>query len=306
MVICLYVKSFEPNDSGFYNGANINRIIDGAGRKLTFEYASSTITSITGPDGIVKFAYEGANLIRIDFPDGTKVHFGYTPVKIEGTTYNLLTSVIGKDGIKIVYAYYSLGTAQQRCRVERVSECAADGMLGNVLELNYSKQNTTEFTYVKSSGKVTETYQFNNWGHTTGILSEDGNIAEVQYNTFDGSTGNATQLATNYKITKVGAGTKYIHNMLLNHSAEDGTSNWSASQWAATNAKFSIDKTESYLGYQSLKVSQDYSNPQRCGWRQSVKVTGGKTYTVSAYVKTKDVIRERRMERHDMRLRIVI
>ena len=274
-----------------YNGANINRIIDGAGRKLTFEYASSTITSITGPDGIVKFAYEGANLIRIDFPDGTKVHFGYTPVKIEGTTYNLLTSVIGKDGIKIVYAYYSLGTAQQRCRVERVSECAADGMLGNVLELNYSKQNTTEFTYVKSSGKVTETYQFNNWGHTTGILSEDGNIAEVQYNTFDGSTGNATQLATNYKITKVGAGTKYIHNMLLNHSAEDGTSNWSASQWAATNAKFSIDKTESYLGYQSLKVSQDYSNPQRCGWRQSVKVTGGKTYTVSAYVKTKDVIK---------------
>ena len=99
-----------------------------------------------------------------------------------------------------------------------MTEYAADGTAGNSLTMDYSKQNTTVFTYGKTSGTVSETYQFNNWGHTTGILGEDGSMAEIQYNTFDGTKANAAQLATNNKVTKVGAGTKYVHNMLLNHS----------------------------------------------------------------------------------------
>ena len=274
-----------------YSGANLSRITDGAGRTLTFTHNASTMTSVTGPDGTVRFIYGGANLNRIEFPDGTKIQFNYTSTAIGGVTYHLLTSIVGRDGIKLQYTYHTSGTAQQRCRVKSVTEYAADGTMGNRLTMDYSKQNTTVFTYGKTSGTVSETYQFNNWGHTTGILGEDGSMAEIQYNTFDGTKANAAQLATNNKVTKVGAGTKYVHNMLLNHSAEDGTGSWSTSQWSPTEASFAADKTQAYLGYQSLKVSQDYFHPERCGWAQTVNVTGGKTYTFSAYVKTKDVIK---------------
>lgn len=78
---------------------------DGAGRKITFEYYSTTITGITGPEETIKFKYSGANLIGIDFPDGTQMKFDYSVVTIGGTAYNLLSTVTGRDGMKIAYTY---------------------------------------------------------------------------------------------------------------------------------------------------------------------------------------------------------
>lgn len=191
--------------------------------------------------------------------------------------------------MKLVYSYSTSGTTQKRCRVASVTEYAADDTTGNILVLNYSLQNSTTFTYVKNSGEISETYQFNDWGHTTCVLGEDGSTANIRYNTFSGSNSTSVQLATNNKITQVSAGTRYINNMLLNHNAETGVSSWNTSMWTETNAEFLVDTAESYLGYNSFKVHQNDSKPQRCGWCHSVNVTGGKTYTFSAYVKTKGI-----------------
>lgn len=262
-----------------YDGAKLGRIIDGAGRLITFGHYSTTITSITGPEGTVTFTYMGYNLTKIHYPDGTKMEFGYSEVTVGGKTYHLLSSVTGRDGIKIAYTYTSSGTAQQRCRVKSVTEYAADGTAGNSLVMDYTSQNSTGFIYNKTGGAVSETYQFNDWGHTTGVVGDDGSSSHIKYQTSSDS-------ASRNKITQVGAGTKYVNNLLVNHSAEKGASGWSTSSWAETTVEYAVDTTEAYLGYRSFRVCQDSSNPQRCAWAQSVSITGGKTYTFSAYVKT--------------------
>ena len=281
-----------------YAGSNLSSITDGAGRQISFAHSGSSVTSITGPDGTTSLAYSGDQLSQVSFADGSKITFTYSPVITNSKTFSRLAGVTGRDGIKMGYGYASSGGEHQLNRVTSVREYATDGEPGHQLVIDFSRQNETRFSYDKPTGSVHETYQFDHMGRIVSALNGDGSTTPTSGGdpwssgslSYTPTSSVVSALPKNNKITRVGAGSRYVNNLLANHSAENGTAGWVVSNWTTTSSVHSLDTTNKYLGAQSWKITQDYPNPARAGWKQmNVAVTGNTTYTLSAYAKTETV-----------------
>lgn len=167
------------NVIAYDSSGRISTIKDGASRVYTFAYtdttATSTIASITDPSGrAMSFTYSSGKLTKITFPDSKTVTLSYSS--------NQLYYIKGIDTTSYVYAYYKSSTAKPIDYI-RV------GTSGNPLE-KYS------FTYTQNETTVTDlqgrsyTYQFNDFGQTMGIVSnEDGRAVFMEY--YPGNTTDA-------------------------------------------------------------------------------------------------------------------
>ena len=275
------VDSKGESATATLNVMRIDKITDGVGRETTFSYTGSLLTKVTDPKGrVTTFTYdENENLTKVTYADGTSVSFTYSPTIINGISYSLIDKVTDSDGTYLDYDYVDDGEDSQKAKVSSVKEYGSSNTLGNTMTITYSNDNTTAFTYTCGSKETGEMYQFDDRGRSVCLRNNDGSFSQVGYTSSTGKDAN--------RLTQASAGEGYINNLLLDSSVEKGNSDWKVS---GSTTNLSIDSTNYFLGYKSLKVSRSTSNTDKQGYYQTVQVSGGKPYTFSAYVKTDNVI----------------
>ena len=253
----------------------IKTITDGAGRDYTFNYDNtsntSLCTSITDDAGRkTSFTYSSEKLTKITFPDSESYLLTYSGV--------LLTKVGAIDGTRTKIAYDS--TSQKR--VKSINWGTSDT---NLLE-SYS------FAYKQNETKITDkqdreyTYQFNNFGQTTGIVSnEDG---KAQYFDYAEVAENSADARANKLISQ----SKVIHSV-TNYVVDPGFHESNLETYydprigdTSTNASISIDTTKGNLTDNSVKFYKPETNTGYTHLYQYVKNLSVGEYTLSAYINT--------------------
>ena len=251
----------------------IKNIKDGAGRIYTFNYEYSTdvtiCTSITDPSGRqVTFTYSGEYLSKITFPDGEFISLSYSG--------GLLTQVNAVDGTRAKITYDS--TSQKR--VKSINWGTSDTNLLESYSFAY-KQNETKITDKQSREY---TYQFNDLGQTTGIVSnEDG---QAQY--FDYAQ---TESVTDSRANKLISQSKVLHSV-TNYIIDPGfhsnplNSAYTTAINDKTNASISVDTTKGNLTDNSVKIHKPSTNTGYMYLYQKVQNLSAGEYTLSAYFNT--------------------
>ncbi|MEG0773891.1 DNRLRE domain-containing protein [Clostridium sp.] len=239
----------------------ITALTDAASRTVKLRYNSSGyLTEMEDASGLItKFILDPAsnynNLTQITYPDGKSSKFNYYP------NYNL-HGVTNIDNFSIWYEY----TSSAPYRAKRVYEWN-NNLYGNEITMEYGN-NTTTFTDTKGRKEI---YQFDNSGQTISIKDSEDKAQHYKYNQSD----NKSKLNQSSKLQST------VVNQLVNHNAE------LTGGWTPLNASATVTTEDKYLGSKALKLynaAQSYTY-----FSQYIKLTKGKTYTLSGYVKTKGV-----------------
>ena len=267
-------------------GTNITKITDGAGRITTFTYDDygdmKRLKSVTAPsERTTTLTYNGGNLTKVDYPDGTSIQFQYDTETVNGKQYHLISRVTDLDGTYLTYDYKESGMEHEATQVTEVCEFSATGSPGNQMSIEHASDNTAKFIYTVGTKTSEEKYCFDNAGRTVCILNADGSSVYGAYTSTTGRDSN--------RLTYQALGAKYIENLLTDSSAESEVSGWFIDD--GDDQAVSVDPNEHYLGSKSIKIdaSQPTSSPTVVA-SQSIPVTPGETYTFSAYVKTDSLV----------------
>ncbi len=265
-----YLKSVTDRNANSmvidYQGTKPSMVTDGAGRKATLTYnTDGNLSLITDPaNRVTRFDYTGANLTKITYPDNKVTQYNYT-------ASGNITDAINHDGYKMSLEYY----LEVPYRVKAIKESHSDGTQGQKITMEYGS-NTTTFTDMEGRKNI---LQFNNEGNTLSVRNENGDVSNYNYGSAIGKDKNKLTLETKLHATS--------KNYLQNHNAEN-EGIWASRSGNGSQGNAAYESGEKYLGTKSLKVTK--SNDQGFhNWEQKVTLTKGKTYTLSAYVKTTDV-----------------
>ncbi len=249
----------------------IQTIEDGAGRKYTFNYEDSAnpryCTSITDPAGRkTSFTYKNTCLTAITFPDGKQITFNYGNY--------LIKKINHFDGTRAQIVYDS--TSQRR--VTNVNWGTSDT---NLLE-SYSfvyKQNETKITDIQGREY---TYQFNNFGQTTGIVSNtDGKAQYFDYTEpTEKDSPNANKLISESKVIHS------VTNYVVNSDVEDALSGTYLTTKSSTTGTVTLDTTKGNLTKNSIKVYKSDTDTGYMYVYQNFTDLPAGTYTFSCYVNT--------------------
>lgn len=256
-----------------YDSNNIiTSIRDGASRTLYISYSGGFVSKITDPAGrSTSFTYSSNLLTKITYPDNVATEFVYDN--------NRLSKCTGIDKRALAFSYSTTGDTSAKNRVASVEELGADGSaLGGKLSINYSYNNYTTFT--DRQGR-SEKFVFDNYGRTVCINDADGGGTKYSYTNDDSS-------AKGNKLTAAMGKTKYVDNILTNHSFENGMTNWTV-VGSSSLGTCTASTDSSYLGAKSLKIAKTKAENLRAYQRLTVasgNIKIGETYTFSAYVKT--------------------
>ena len=251
----------------------IETITDGAGRIYRFNYADSVTNicqSITDPAGRkVSFAYSDDYLTNITFPDNESVTLTYDN--------GLLSQVCAIDGTRTKITY---DTSSQK-RVKSINWGTSDS---NLLE-SYS------FKYLQNETKITDkqarsyTYQFNDFGQTTGIVSnEDG---QAQYFDYVNTGENKADSRANKLISE----SKVLHSV-TNYVVDPGFHGTLKDSYdiqisdTSDNSSIAVDTTKGNLTDNAVKFYKTSTNTGYMYILQSVKNLSAGDYTLSAYINT--------------------
>lgn len=259
----------DKNGNNFdlnYNGNILTSITDSVGRTVNFDVNSNgNIIGITDPSNRrTSYGYSLDKLTSITYPDGKKTIYLYD-------SSDNLTDIINYDGQKLSYEYSS----GYRTYVNKVKQSNTDGTVGGELNISYGNNKTT---LTDAIGRK-NTYQFNDNGNTTCILDGEG---KAQYFKYNGAT-NTNALTLSSVLEKA------ITNYLLNHNIEE------EEIWIANEGNYSgsgsctFSTEDKYIGNQSLKIVEGNNQNNRY-YTQKLNLIGGKTYTLSGYIKVNDVV----------------
>ena len=198
------------NVVAYDSSGRISTITDGAGRVYAFAYtdttAASTISSITDPAGrATLFTYSGGTLTNITFPDSKAISISYNS--------SLLEYIEGIDTTSLVYACYK-STAS--APIDYISVGTSTSSLEK-----YSFSYTQNETTVTDLRGRSYTYQFNDYGQTTGLVSnKDGRAVFMECH-----PGNTTDAKANKVLSE--SRTQYAtHNLVSNPSFAVDTSDY--------------------------------------------------------------------------------
>ncbi len=225
-----------------YSSGNISTITDGAGRVYTLAYSNGQLASITAPDSKkITYSYSGGNLSTITYPDGAKTTFTYSD-----ETDKHVMEIIDPDGKKTVIDFKK--TAPMR--VQLIKRLTDDDAVIDSYSFVY-QHNATDIAD-KDNRKYT--YQFNNYGQTTGILNHQGNIAQNYVHGEPGKTGSGEE----NKLLSSSDVQKTVVNMLSNsdflYGLDPYYSTWIAEGQVYT-CGWSIEKEHRpNPNYSSLKI----------------------------------------------------
>lgn len=257
----------------YSSGKRIASITDGAGRKYQFNYSGTALSSITflgtGSSALAteSYAYSGNELTSITSSMRSSANFSYT-------SNHLLSQVSDANGYKLTYAYNTTSSSQPN-RVVRVREY--DGSTtGGTLSISYAHNQNT---FTDHNGNQ-EIMQFNNFGSTVSVQDSEGMAQFYRY--ADNSTvGKASQMVVSSKLQNT------VVNQIYNSSFES-SSGWTTSSGNASTGSWSY-ASSGYMGSKALMIKRT-ANSGSFGIQPTSSyyctVEPGKTYTLSAYVKT--------------------
>lgn len=259
-----YLYRVYDSDSNYlemtYGGAMLRSIKDGAGRVTTFTCNEhNVLTKIVAPDNrATTFTYSGGNLAAIHYPDGKSVEFAY-----DGN--DRLVEAVNPDTSSIRYSYTDQGYEISQNRVASVKEFSSDQTVGNQVSFTYNADNSTTFTYDTSTGIVTEVTNFDGLGRSTSTINQN-DFSAVSYS----YTPSSVKDHTANKLTSFAATSSPVQNLLRDHSMEKANVVWSMSNWSQPGGTIVKDTSTAYLGNASYKITQNQSNPTRCGIAQEI------------------------------------
>ncbi len=239
------------------NPAQVTSITDGAGRVTQITYTNSLVTGVTDPAGrTTTFVYSGTQLEGIVYPDGKTINFTYTDISL---TEKILTQISSFTGAKVKYTYDEFN------RVTKIEEFDRDGYNINTYQIFYEHKNITRIVDKFAEELL---YQFDFYGRTTSVVDEDGNAI---YSTHSGMSDD-NYYVRNKLLVQSDVQTN-IANRIKNGGFEAGLSYWT--DMTGTSLQ---NSSEHYLGSYSMEMDGVSI--------QQVAVEKGKTYTLSAYIKT--------------------
>ena len=269
-------QATASNISVSYDGVKLYRVRDGIGRTYIFSYNTDGYLSKiaflgTGTTELAAetFTYSGGNLVSIQSTLSGAATFGYT-------SNHLLSTATDAQGYQVRYTYNTVG-ANQPNRVTGVAEYHND-TAGGTLAIEYAHNQTV---FQDHSGNK-EIHQFNNFGNTVSIQDGQGN---AQFYRYAGESGfkAASQMTLSSKMQNT------VVNLVRNGSFEWEGAFWTGDSGNASTGSWGNTKEYTYLEWEALKISRTEN-----GTAYSVRATDdaacpvqpGKTYTLSAYVKT--------------------
>lgn len=256
----------------------IKTITDGAGRVYTFLYnwenEFEMVTGIKDPAGrVTTISYTGTYTVDyIEFADQKKVSFTHTEYKKDDF---ILTEIKGIDDTRTKISYDS--SAQKR--VKEINWGASDSELLEKYSFEY-KQNSTTVTDIQERSY---TYQFNDFGQTTGVVSDtDGSAQFFELNKGNDPKNNAAnKLIKESRILQTV--TNYVVNPGFTRAYSDGYVNYVEN---TANQSISIDSGKKNLTDNALKIYKAESNTGRVNAVQYVNGLDAGIYTFSAHVNT--------------------
>ena len=217
-----------------------------AGQSITLAYTSNLLSSITVPNGLnVNYTYSSTDLTGISYADGKSSSYTYSN--------HCLTRAMNVDSYNLTYTYN--GTAPYR--VTKVEE-KANTTAGQYLTFTYGWNCTT---VTDKQGRDT-IYQFDNNGQAVSLRDNEGNAVYAAYNTADRTV---TQLSAVSKLQSTT--TNLLKNGHFARSAE-----WTLGTGASYYGDYG------YNGHRTMRLNA------AANIAQTVSVTSGKTYTLSASV----------------------
>lgn len=247
-------------------------ITDGAGRVYKFEYHptnAALIVSITDPAGRkTSFEYYLGVWSKVNFPDGKSYNLLYKN--------NDLTKIEGVGGTCVNISYDS-------SRQKRVSKISWGTSETNLLE-SYSfvyRQNETTITDKQNRSY---TYQFNDLGQNTGVVSNTDGTAQFFELEKGNQPGNnkANKLLSSSKV--VNSVTNYIVNPGFTRAFSDGYWLYAPDKTGSPYAV--IDTAKANITNNSLKVYKPSATTGNVMAIQEVGKLPAGVYTLSAHVNT--------------------
>jgi RHS repeat-associated protein len=234
-----------------------------AGQELVLHYddSSNLLDFITVPNGLnVTFGYSVNNdLSSATYTDGQTVTFNYSEHRLAKAT-NI-------DGYNIRYVYNT------RNGVRKATEYAGNTR-GKGLLFGYGR-NIAVVTELNINDQTTDrsiTYMTDSYGQPVSVTDAEGHALFAAYNKAEQTV---TQLSAVSKLQNTTV------NLLGNHGFE--RSPWDIAPWTRSNTqKITLTDMEKRNGYFSAKFASDTSE---LTLSQTVSVTAGETYTLSAYFK---------------------
>ena len=254
----------------------IKSITDGIGRKYLFgyhEYYHNSIINFTDPVGRVTYIYTDGNnnLSSVCFPDGKSIYLNYG-------SNGLLSEIYDIDGNKTAISYHN--------SVQKQVYEFAWGKPENVLDYyNFIyKQNATEIT--DSQGRKF-TYQFNDWGQNTAIVSnENGNAQFFKYNNSSDEAANAKNSSRN-KVLSSSKVINSVSNYVINSGFQrDFWGYWSWNKNTNYPTVYSVVNDIGCLTKKALKISKESWNTYESLSAQTITGLKSGWYTASCYVNT--------------------
>ena len=298
---------YKDADSGndLLDRSRISQIIDGAGHKYSFKYyvKSSTgveldyVESITD-DAKRKIAFDISNglLRKVSYYDDNEATFEYQ-INSNDPTDRRINAVYSNGIYGLGFVYTSLETGR---RVKKVTEYGESSVQGQAITFNRSNYNTTIMRACgvdgvhNNSDDIITTVQYDNMGRAVSQQMKFGSGDEIGAGSVAYTTSDSDESASGFKnkVSGSGATGKYVGNLLYGGNGEN-LDDWSFIKKGEINAETSLSSASKYIGKKSLKIAVNdaVKNEDRCYLRQSVtNFTPGEAYTLSAYVKTGDLV----------------
>ena len=284
-----YIQDSDGNQMQFkYIGAPsgeqvLYQVIDGAGRTTALSHGFGA-------------GEEYARLNFIKSPDGEYTYFEYA----DGSAPTALTKVKYPDGTYTQYQYDGDGRLIKIMRPDGywTEITYTKGRVSNIVEHARNEDGTDESgngrsLYITPSlstrvyKAVSEywNYQFDTYGRATSIVRFDGTMVTQTYTDMDLGSGTTAgdDVAKNNKITASSGSEKFVNNLLYDPSAENGGS------FYVSGSESTVATDKAYIGEKALKVS--LSGTADSGFHaQRISLKGSRWVTLSAYVKTQDVV----------------
>ncbi len=251
------------------SGCIVSNVKDGAGRNTGLGTISNRVDTIFSPgygeSGACGFTYDGSGRLtqvwELAGESGTET-MTYT---YDGN--GLLTSATNCDGVKVTYEYY---TAREPFRVKR-ARITSGTLVG--LDRQYEYKDCLTVVTDNLSGKKLF-YHFNDYGNVVSVNDELGYACFAKY---------SDSLPVNHPeaVSKM---QRSIVNLLRNHNFEaDGS--WSTVSYGGTGT-YGFATDQKYMGTRSMKVTKTNADGNMCVYMNYDKFTVGKTYTLSAYIRS--------------------
>lgn len=294
------------DSDNFRSKTRISKITDGVGHTFTFHYYDTTtgnyVDYIKDDAGRkVEFKIEDGYLKSVTYPDATKSIIGYE-YEYGGTQSDEgLINFINDNGVYGLNFDYSPKSTGRM--VKKVKEFCSPSYNSNTekyesfksgqeVTFDRSQYNTTVIRTCGMDGThgnnddILTTLQFDNTGRPTSQQVRLGNGTHSVAGAYN-YTSESSSLASQNKISSSAGLGKNTVNYVKNSNAETEAT-WNNSKSETATGSVAYNASQAYIGEKSIRLHTSSIGGKGDGvwaYQDITGLTGGKTYTLSAYVK---------------------